>query len=207
MGAVKQAYLESLEDDHWIPVERAPLRARLPARSEQPAAAPDPALRPSPTGTARPMLTRGLSPVTVALTRSLVAAATTQPRALIRRETYQTVDGGILTPGSVFKTDGGPYFAYLSARGKKAIKHLGVTNGLKFIAYCWSPDGQWLEARHRGVVIRLFLSSLPSPVSMPGLMLAPYVIHGPFWLKGMQRALDRARASRAARLAKRQRCR
>lgn len=175
MGAVKQAYLESLDDDHWIPVEFTPRRARLPVRSEQPAAASDPAPPPSPTATARPMLTRGLSPVMLALARSLVAAATTQPRALLRRDTYQTVDGGTLTPGSVFKTDGGPFFAYVSARGKKAIKHLGVTNGTKFVAYCWSPDGQWLEARHRGDVIRLFLSSLPSPVSMPGLMLAPYV--------------------------------
>jgi hypothetical protein len=199
MSELKHAYFDSLEEDDWIPQEPPLVRRRLPARPGQPATNPGPCAPSSPTRLDPPVVGRGLSPATNVIARALLNWVTSQPRALVRWQAYETVEGEVLTPGSAFKTDGGPYVQDLTARGKRAVKNLCITNGLKFVARCWSPAGEWIEAWHRGKLVRLFLSPLPSPTSMPGLVLAPYVIHRTYWQKGMQRALDRARASRASR--------
>jgi hypothetical protein len=199
MGVVKQAYLDSLDADGWIPKEPSSVRGRLPSQPSQRHAKPSPIWPPAVRSTRQPSGGRGPSPAMIVIARSLVRAVASQPGALVRRHAYKTVEGEVLTPGSAFKTDGGPYVGYLTTRGKPKVRNLGITNGLKFIAHCWCPTAEWIEARHRGRIVRLFLSPLPSPGVVRGLVLAPYVIHWTYWRKGMQRALDRARASRAAR--------
>jgi hypothetical protein len=115
------------------------------------------------------------------LARSMLCMKTIALTAHWREQSFKTVEGTVLTPGSVFEAEGGPYYEYRDERGRKAVESLAVTGYLKFVAHYRSSQGDWIEAQHSGRYVRLFVTPLPPTSMTPGLVLAPYVIHDAYW--------------------------
>lgn len=177
MGAIKQAFLASLEKECDTQPEPKLLRARPSPTPKQ--SAPPPAPGPAAPGAAAQQ--RGLSPAKLMMARSMLCMKTSALTARWPERSFKTVEGTVLTPGSVFMAAGGPYYEYRDGCGRKAVESLAVTGYLKFVAHYRSSQGEWIEAHRSGRYVRLLLTPLPPVPMTPGLVLAPYVIHDAYW--------------------------
>lgn len=177
MGAVKQAYLASLEEECGIPQAPKLLRGGPPPVPSQSAPRPAHSLAVPPAVAQQ----CGLDPAKLMMARSMLCMKTSALPARFPERSFKTVEGTVLTRGSIFEIEGGPYYEYLDDRGRKAVKSLAVTGCWIFSGHYTSSQGQWIEAQRSGRNCRLILTPLPPTTMTPGLVISPYVIHDLFW--------------------------
>lgn len=101
-------------------------------------------------------------------------AATT----VTRHTTYRLGERSTLTPGTIFRASGGPYYELLQPDGTKAKLSMGDKGPYKFRAYCEQGRHKWIEAWGRDGFCVLPLTNEGRSPALPKLVRREYKIKG-----------------------------
>ncbi len=91
---------------------------------------------------------------------------------------YRIGERSLLTPGTIFRATGGPYYEVLQPDGTTARMSMGDKGPYKFRAYCEQGRHKWIEAWGRdGFCVLPLVSDGRSP-ALPKLVRREYKVKG-----------------------------